>query len=163
MRKEALDLLNGVNRAIIQFRGIYSAWSGKHGKSYHEMLVYYTIREYGYCTQKQICDNYLLPKQTIHNVIQAMRKCGILEEREGGKRGREKVFALTERGQAEEASFLRAMGDAESKALKKMGEEKLRRLTELLWEYDGALHEAFGRETRAYGRQDGKLGNGENK
>ena len=53
------------------------------------MLVLYTIREFGFCTQKQICDSYLLPRQTVNHVISEMKKDGILcsgsgkEHREG--------------------------------------------------------------------------------
>lgn len=61
MNKESLKVVNDINRAIIKARGIYSEWSARHGISYHEMLVLYTIREFGFCTQKQICDSYLLP------------------------------------------------------------------------------------------------------
>ena len=69
MNKESLKAVNDINRAIIKARGIYSEWSARHGISYHEMLVLYTIREFGFCTQKQICDSYLLPRQTMNNVI----------------------------------------------------------------------------------------------
>ncbi|MBE6851818.1 MAG: MarR family transcriptional regulator, partial [Ruminococcus sp.] len=44
MNQKTHQLLNDVNRAIIKFRGVYSAWSKKHGISYNEMLVLYTIR-----------------------------------------------------------------------------------------------------------------------
>ena len=79
MNKESLKVVNDINRAIIKARGIYSEWSARHGISYHEMLVLYTIREFGFCTQKQICDSYLLPRQTMNNVITRMRKDGLLE------------------------------------------------------------------------------------
>ena len=45
MQLKTLKQLNDVNRAIIKFHGIYSAWSAEHNISYHEMLVFYTIRE----------------------------------------------------------------------------------------------------------------------
>ncbi len=45
MNSQTLKLLQDVNRAIIKFRGVYSAWSKKHGISYNEMLVLYTIRD----------------------------------------------------------------------------------------------------------------------
>ena len=45
MQLKTLKQLNDVNRAIIKFRGIYSAWSAEHNISYHEMLIFYTIRE----------------------------------------------------------------------------------------------------------------------
>ena len=91
MDRESYRLINDVNKAIIQCRGVYSAWSSTHGISYHEMLVLYTIREYGYCTQKLICDSYILPKQTIHNVISAMRENGTLVYDAEKSKGREMV------------------------------------------------------------------------
>lgn len=68
IEQNTLRLLNEINSAIIQFRGNYSAWCKAHGIGYNEMLVMYSIREKGYCTQKQICDQYLLHRQTINHV-----------------------------------------------------------------------------------------------
>lgn len=68
MDKNKLRMLNEINSAIIQFCGNYSAWCKAHGIGYNEMLVMYSIREKGYCTQKQICDQYLLHRQTINHV-----------------------------------------------------------------------------------------------
>ncbi len=143
MEKEALNLLNDINRAIIKFRGIYSSWSNEHCISYHEMLVFYTIREYGYCTQKQICDSYILPKQTINNVITAMRKDGVLEYDEGNSKGREKAFVLSTKGKEYAAPFLHSLNVVENRALELMGKEKLQTLTELLLKYDLALNTAL--------------------
>ncbi|MBR5319460.1 MAG: hypothetical protein IKU46_07710 [Peptococcaceae bacterium] len=98
MEKENLKLLDDINQAIIKFRGMYSRWSSEHNISYHEMLVLYTIRDNGFCTQKQICENYLLPKQTINNVITALRKEDILIYDEQHSTGREKAFVLSDKG-----------------------------------------------------------------
>ena len=143
MDRESLHLINDVNKAIIQCRGVYSAWSSAHGISYHEMLVLYTIREYGYCTQKLICDSYILPKQTIHNTISAMRENGTLVYDAEKSRGREKAFVLTEKGRAYAAELLRSLGVIEEHALAELGKEKLRTLTELLFTFDSALNTAL--------------------
>ncbi len=140
MDRESLNLLNGINRAIIKFRGIYSKWSSEHSISYHEMLVLYTIREHGFCTQKQICDSYLLPKQTINNVISAMRKDGILEYDTVHSKGREKAFVLSEKGESYAAPFLMSLNTVENRALELLGKDKLQTLTDLLLEYDQALN-----------------------
>lgn len=140
MDRESLNLLNGINRAIIKFRGIYSMWSSEHRISYHEMLVLYTIREHGFCTQKQICDSYLLPKQTINNVISTMRKDGILEYDTVHSKGREKAFVLSEKGESYAAPFLMSLNTVENRALERLGKEKLQTLTDLLLEYDQALN-----------------------
>ena len=98
MDRNKAELLHELNRAIIKFRGSYSVWSNAQGISYHEMLVYYTIREYGFCTQKLICESYLLPKQTINNVFANLRKKGILLQDRARSTGREKAFVLSEEG-----------------------------------------------------------------
>lgn len=143
---KTLNLLNEVNRAIIQFRGIYSRWSAEYNISYNEMLVLYTIRENGYCTQKQICDSYLLPRQTINNVITGMRKNGILEPDKAHTSGREKAFRLSKYGKEYAKPLIEAMNEFEEKAVHIIGTDKLKTLTKLMTEYDSALINAFDRE-----------------
>ena len=53
MEQDSIRLINKLNKEIIKLRGTYSLWSGLHHISYNEMLVLYTIREYGFCTQKR--------------------------------------------------------------------------------------------------------------
>ena len=130
MEKNKQKLFDNVNRAIIKFRAIYFEWSRRHNISYHEMLVLYTIRENGYCTQKQICDNYLLPKQTIHNIISNMRENGILIYDESLSVSREKVFVLSEKGREYAAPFLESLDLVESGAMEILGKEKLNKLKE---------------------------------
>lgn len=143
MDKKKQQLFDDINRAIIKFRGIYSEWSSRHNISYNEMLVLYTIREYGFCTQKQICGNYLLPKQTINNVMAALRKAGLLEYEEDHSKGHEKAFVLTAKGIEYAAPFLKSLDEVESQALQLLGEEKLQALTGLLLEYNQALNQAL--------------------
>lgn len=143
MEKESLNLLNGINGAIIKFRGIYSLWSNEHDISYHEMLVLYTIREHGFCTQKQVCGSYLLPKQTINNVISSMRRDRILEYDKSRSRGREKAFVLSDKGKAYAAPFLTSLDTVENRVLELLGKENLQMLTDLLLEYSLALNTAL--------------------
>ena len=144
MDKESLELTNGINHAVIKLRGLYSAWSGAHGISYHEMLVLYTIREHGFCTQKRVCESYLLPKQTINNVIKSMRERNLIEPDEQHSAGREKAFSLTESGKAYAAPLLESLDAAESRALETIGRDRLKALTDLLLEYDLALSNSIG-------------------
>ena len=78
MEYKIQKLYDQVNQAIIRCRGVYSMWAKNNNVSYNRMLVLYTIREFGFCTQKQICDSYLLPRQTVNHVISEMKKDGIL-------------------------------------------------------------------------------------
>lgn len=143
MKIESQNLFNDINRAIIKCRGLYSAWSANHGISYHEMLVIYTIREFGFCTQKHICDSYLLPRQTMNNVISGMRKNGLLVYSSEHSVGREKAFVLSDKGETYAAPLLDSLDILESGALERLGSEKMAMLIQLLSEYDKALYIAM--------------------
>lgn len=143
MKSDTLKLLNNINSAIIKFRGIYSTWSYEHGISYNEMLVLYTIREHGYCTQKQICDSYLLPRQTMNHVFMVLRNHGILQYSKKHSVGREKAYVLSEQGKEYAAPFLESLDVVESRAIELLGEEKIETLTALLLQYDAALIKAL--------------------
>jgi len=103
------------------------------------MLVIYTIREFGFCTQKQICDSYLLPRQTMNNVITRMRKDALLEYSSAHSIGREKAFVLSEKGAGYIAPLLASLEGMEAGALELLGGERLAMLTELLSNYNKAL------------------------
>lgn len=145
-----IQLIREVNRAVIQFRGIYSAWSKNHNISYNEMLVLYTIRDEGFCTQKQICDSYLLPRQTMNHVFLKMRSEGIIQENAEHSAGKEKAFVLTEKGKIYAAPLLDSMNRVELHAAELMGKEKIETMTALVQEFDQALQTALGEDT--YGK-----------
>lgn len=139
MEQDSIRLINELNKEIIKLRGTYSLWSGLHHISYNEMLVLYTIREYGFCTQKQVCDNYLLPRQTINNVITRMRKDDILRPEPKLNIGREKAFVLTEHGQEYSGKFMDSISEMEVQAVSLTGTQKLEELLQLLSEHSRAL------------------------
>ena len=91
MEYKIQKLYDQVNQAIIRCRGVYSMWAKNNNVSYNRMLVLYTIREFGSCTQKQICDSYLLPRQTVNHVISEMKKDGILVADPEKSTGKEKI------------------------------------------------------------------------
>lgn len=137
MNKESINLMNQVNTGIIKCRNVYASWAKMHNISYHEMLVFYTIREYGYCSQKQICDSYILPKQTIHNVISKMLEKGLLVyEKDNGK---EKIYKLSIDGKKKYDALLKSLNALEENTIKSLGKDKLNDLINLLLEFDKSL------------------------
>ncbi len=143
MKNEALKLLGDINHAVIKFRGVYSAWSKKHGISYNEMLVLYTIRDNGFCTQKQICDSYLLPRQTMNNVIGDMRERGLLTVSRENSVGREKAFVLTEKGKLYAEPLLDSLSKIETQAIEIIGYDNIRSMAEAVMTFDNALNKAM--------------------
>ncbi len=143
MDQKSLKLLAEINRAIIQFRGLYAAWSKEHGISYHELLVLYTIRDQGFCTQKQICDSYLLPRQTMNHVILDLRKRGLLELSPKHCIGREKAFVLSKQGKRYAQPLLEALDRMEMQALEAFGPQNMQAMVQAVLSYDKALEHAM--------------------
>lgn len=143
MDQKSLKLLAEINRAIIQFRGLYAAWSKEHGISYHELLVLYTIRNQGFCTQKQICDSYLLPRQTMNHVILDLRKRGLLELSPKHCIGREKAFVLSKQGKRYAQPLLEALDRMEMQALEAFGPQNMQAMVQAVLSYDKALEHAM--------------------
>ena len=139
MDQESLKLLAEINRAIIQYRGLYAVWSKEHGISYHELLVLYTIREQGFCTQKQICDNYLLSRQTMNHVILGLRERGLLELSPEHCMGREKAFVLSKQGERYAEPLLEALNRMEMQTLETFGKENIKPMVQAVLSYDQAL------------------------
>lgn len=143
MEYKIQKLYDQVNQAIIRCRGVYSMWAKNNNVSYNRMLVLYTIREFGFCTQKQICDSYLLPRQTVNHVISEMKKDGILVTDPEKSTGKEKALVLTPEGERYSEKLLYSLSRMEEWAAKRLGEDKIRRMTELFMEYDQILEEAL--------------------
>ena len=146
MDQQTKELWDRITRAIIKYRGVYAAWSKKHEISYNEMLVFYTIRDNGFCTQKQICDSYLLPRQTMNHVFAKLCADGIIEVSAQNSLGREKAFVLTEKGRAYAGPLIDSLNRIEERAVAIMGQEQLRAMTELVQTFDFALNTALEEE-----------------
>ena len=146
MDRQTKELWAQINHAIIKYRGVYAAWSKKHEISYNEMLVFYTIRDNGFCTQKQICDSYLLPRQTMNHVFARLYADGIIEVFTQYSIGREKAFVLTEKGRAYAGPLIDSLNRIEERAIAIMGQEQLRAMTELVQTFDFALNTALEEE-----------------
>ena len=143
MDNQTQQLHNNVNHAIIKCRGVYSQWAKRIGVNYTRMLVFYTIRDYGYCIQKQMCDQYLLPRQTMNNIVSALCREGLLTEDPSRRQGREKAYILTDAGADYSARYLASLNTIEERAAQIFGQERIRAMADLVMEYDSALETAL--------------------
>ena len=137
------SLLVRANRSFVRYRGAYAKWSAMRGIGYNEMLVLYTIHESGFCTQKQICDSFLLPRQTIHNVISAMRKAGTICVSAENSVGHEKAFVLTPEGEKYAVPLMDDITSIEERAIETLGLKNFEKLAYLTECYESALNSAM--------------------
>ena len=124
MNEEIRLLMSNVNTSIIQIRAAYAMWAKVHGLNYHEVLIFYAMRDNEECTQKKIADSYRLPKQTVNNIITSLKKDGYLTLIPVRKNAKEKILALTESGEAYYRSIMEPILEFETLASEKMGKEE---------------------------------------
>lgn len=151
MEQNTQKLLGSVNTAIIKIRGAYAAWAREHRVNYHETLIFYSLRDHDTCTQKQICDSYLLPKQTVNNIITSLKKSGYLCLVPDEQGGHGKLLKLTESGKKYAESIMDPLLLVEEEAVKLMGEENLRAMTEMALRYGSILEESMARVEKEKG------------
>lgn len=77
---------------------VYEDYARKAGISYNSLYILNAILYTENCTQKQICEKTLLPKQTVNNVVTGFFKNGYIELRELPENRRIKTIYLTEKG-----------------------------------------------------------------
>lgn len=130
--------LEELGELTAQIYFLYSEWAKKQGINFNVLAVFYTINKYGQCTQKQVCTEWVVPKQTMSAVCKQLEQEGgiVLAPSEGDKR--EKTLSFTEQGRARALPVLAQMRHLEETVLAEFGERnmqemlvQMRRFTEL--------------------------------
>ncbi len=128
-----------INMSVNQIRGSLVQMAKKYDVNYHEMVLMYHLHRNGDCTQKQICDYYLLPKQTVNNIVMAMKEAGNIDWYFTATNKKEKVLTITEKGLGYISNLVLSMNSTEETIENIMGAEKMAALVELLSEYNSII------------------------
>ena len=101
----------------------------------------YALSDGGHYTQKQICEEWLIPKTTINTLIKECVRDGLIVLRHE-PHSKEKLICLTEAGRQHSDEVLRTLKQAEARAY----DETLKRcgagITEVFEEFAARLQEA---------------------
>ncbi len=128
-----------INMSVNQIRGSLVQMAKKYDINYHEMVLMYHLYRNGDCTQKQICDCYLVPKQTVNNIVTDMKNQGNINWYFTPTNKKEKVLTLTEKGMDYIQGLVLSMNNTEDMILNILGEEKITAMVELLKEYNNII------------------------
>jgi|LGVE01.1.fsa_nt_gb DNA-binding MarR family transcriptional regulator len=115
--------LEAVTSSLSRTNEIYGRWAKKQGLNYNSLMILYTMHRKENCTQKQICDEWLIPKQTVNTICKEFNKSGhlIFETNPNDKRG--KLIKFTKSGRTYADGILNALYTLEEKTMQKMGAE----------------------------------------
>ena len=122
---------------------LYSEWAKAHGMSYNEVMALYALDLGRAYTQKQICEEWLIPKQTLNTIVKDLERKGcVCIESLPGKR--EKTVRFTERGHAYAWEHLRELYQMEERAMAALDGDMRRAVVEGAQRFT----EAFAQEVR---------------
>lgn len=134
-----------LNTCICKMTELYRTWAKRHGMSYNTMMTLYALGQSRKCTQKQIADEWLIPKQTVNTIIKELERLGYIrfEPLPGSK---QKVVCLTESGRAYADSCLHELYEVEARALRSLGQP----LTDIFVQCNLAFVERLDEEVRSH-------------
>lgn len=125
MKYNTLDQIKQYYTAWRATNAIYEDWAKKYGLSYYELLVLLSLGEGKEpCTQKRICEQWTLPKQTVHSILRNFLERGwvsfhVLEDDK-----RNKGIAFTPAGSAFAGEVIDKLQSLECRVWERLGEEK---------------------------------------
>lgn len=122
---------------------IYEDYARKAGISYNALYILNAIQQTENCTQKQICEKTLLPKQTVNNVVTGFFKSGYIELRELPENRRVKTIHLTEEGRQYADTLIPHIHRADRLAMEALTEEQQDTLLSLIHLYAAVFRRAM--------------------
>lgn len=104
---------------------LYEDWAKKRGISYFELLTILSVTEAQTpCTQKDICDQWILPKQTVNSVLANLVKRGWVRLSPSPKDRRNKEILLTGEGKIAAAKIAGDLKEKENAVWLKLGKKR---------------------------------------
>lgn len=133
-----MELREQIKLVNIAFSGtldLYRLWAKKCNINYNALLILYTLNDYNVCTQKQICEWWALPKQTVHGILLDYEKKGYLTTITNTENKRERLISFTEAGKVFSNSVLSKLHCMEERAMEQLGPERCRQLIDCNTDY----------------------------
>lgn len=122
---------------------LYGEWAKAHGMSYNEAMTLYALDLGRPCTQKQISQEWMIPKQTLNTIVKDLERQGyVCFEEQPGRR--EKLVGFTQAGRAYAQEHLRELYQMEERAMAALSEDMRRAVVEATQTFT----DAFAREVR---------------
>lgn len=125
MKKEYWEQVSALGRYFGQINELYNIWAKQHGLSYNKLAVFYTLVSQGGATQRQICHEWGISKQTLSTICKELEKEGLITFVVIPEDKREKQIKLTEAGSIEIVPLIKKLQVLERNTLETIGEKRV--------------------------------------
>ena len=140
-----MNQFNMLGKHIGEIDSLVNDWIARLGLTYNHFAVLYSLANAAGepCSQKQIGEEWYLPKQTVSNICKQYREQGWIECHDSPQDKRERILYLTEAGKAEAEPVLQATQAVFDKAFKAFGKTKTAQLFALMEEFSQTCRRQF--------------------
>lgn len=115
---EEKDLMRKLISDTSKMDRLYYLWGKNTGVSENMLTLMYALNDGKIHTQKQICEQFSIPKTTINTIVKELIEKGLIVF-ENGKNLKEKKLALTEKGKVYAKEITSELEEIEKIAMKK--------------------------------------------
>ncbi len=127
---------------ITSITQLYHECAKLQGMSYNTLMVLGALRHKQNCTQKQIAQQWGLPKQSVNTIIKKLQAEQYVELLEG-RNNKEKLVQFTDKGKAFADSVLEPILAMEERVLQRIGEEQSRQFENTTAKFAQFFQEEF--------------------
>ncbi len=121
---------------------LYHECAKAQGMTYNGMMVLGALRHYQSCTQKQIAEEWGLPKQSVNTSIKKLHDDQYVEFLPG-RNNKEKLVAFTAEGKVFADKVLKPVLTIEERVLQRIGEEECQQLEKTTAKFSHFFEEEF--------------------
>jgi len=129
MKNELLKELNHFYYFWRECDELYEAWSKKYNLTFNKVMIISSLYEDELCTQKNICEKWLIPKQTVNTFLKELESKKYIEFSSSKDDKRNKEIKLTSLGKEYVDGIITNLKEVEISTLKEMGIDKIKELT----------------------------------
>ena len=140
--QERTEMIRRLTLACNRMDGAYYLYARDCGVNENTLALLYAINDGQPHSQKQVCEEWLIPKTTVNTIVRQLEAEGYLTLRHDG-RGREKTLCLTPAGARYARDILRDIYAAEDAALQAALEKFSPRFVDALEEFTAVLCAEF--------------------
>lgn len=140
---KAYEFMKRTGERANKINRIYADWAKAHGVNYNVMAVLYTAYNNDKCSQKYICEEWSVPKQTVNTTCRDLIASGIIEQTQSNGDKREICISLTKKGKAFATPLVCELLEIENRILDSMGQDKIKEFFDLYMAYTDVVEKEF--------------------
>ena len=145
-KNEFNELINSYYESWFRINSIYHVWSRKHGIQDTTLLTLYVIKETSpFCTQNELCERLLFPKQPVSLILSELEKKGYILRELNPQDRRNKIVKFTSQGAQYANNILEELKSVEIEAFNNLPQEKRRSIIESFSLLSNSLEKSFSK------------------